>query len=54
MKKYISAKADIYKLNTGDIMNVSLGVGEFDMDNDESFKNDKGYNTNGAWGNWNS
>ena len=51
MKKYISAKADIYKLDTGDLMNVSLGVGELDMD-DASFNNEKGYNQAGAWGNW--
>ena len=47
MKKYISAKADIYKLDTGDIMNVSLDLGALDMD-DESFYNEKGYNQKGA------
>ena len=53
MKKYINAKVEIYNLDAGDIMFLSSDPNELNMD-DSSFNNEKGYNSSGAWGNWNS
>ena len=47
MKKYINAKVEIYKLNAGDIMLVS--VESLDFENIEK-NEEKKYS---SWGNWN-
>ena len=47
MKNYVNAKAEIYKLDTGDIMLISLE--SLNFENIEK-NEDKKYS---SWGNWN-
>lgn len=52
MKKYINAKADIYKLDAGDVMLI-VSLESFDLDSfkseDASDANSNHYNN---WGKW--
>ena len=47
MKNYVNAKAEIYKLDAGDIMLISINVADLDsIDKNEG-------NAFSNWGNWN-
>lgn len=51
MKKYVNAKAEIYKLDAGDIMITSIQNLSFDVIGNETYEGDNNY---ANWGNWNS
>ena len=52
MKKYINAKAEIFKLDAGNIMFISIN--QLNMD-EEDFETPEGYvaPTDNGWGNYN-